>query len=282
VTAWRLARTRRWLGYLALAVVFAIVCSALGMWQFARRAEARAEIGRIVANYDSEPVALEDALPTLDSYEEGAKWTPVRVSGSYLVDEQILARNRPLSGQPGFEVLVPFQLDSGDILVVNRGWVPTGREQDSPDSVPAAPEGPVDVVVRLQAGEPTLPGRTAPEGQISSIQLEEIAADLDRATYTGAYGLMAEETPAPAERPTPEGRPELDEGPHLSYALQWFVFALLGFIFYGYLLRQEVRVINADEPDERERAAERERRRAAKRSDIDEEDAALDRVGAGR
>lgn len=279
MTAWALLRTRRWLGYLAVAIVFAIVCSGFGVWQFARRAEARAEIDRIVANYDAEPQPIESLLPELDSFEESQKWAPVEVTGRYLTEAQLLARNRPLGGQPGFEVLVPFLLENGEIVIIDRGWVPTGREQDSPDVVPAAPEGTVTVVARLQGGEPTLPGRTAPQGQIPSIQLEEIAADLDRPVYTGAYGLLAEESPAPAERPIAEGRPELDEGPHLSYALQWFVFALMGFVFYIYLLRQEVRQLNAEDPEEQRRAAERERKRALKRSDSAEEDEALDRAG---
>ena len=52
------------------------------------------------------------------------------------------------------------------------------------------------MVARLQAGEPELPGRTAPEGQIASIDLPRIVASLGCRRYTGAYGLLASEAPA--------------------------------------------------------------------------------------
>lgn len=280
---WRFALSKRWAGYLALTVVFAIVCSGLGMWQFARRAEARLEIDRIDANYDASPVPVAEALPELDSFDVSQRWLPVRLEGRYLPTEELLVRNRPLNGQPGFEVLTPLLLDDGTVFVVDRGWLPTGQDQDAPDAVPAAPEGRVTVVARLKAGEPTLAGRQTVEGsgQIPTINLSQVAdglaADDYDATYTGAYGLVASEDPSPADAPIPAFRPVRDEGPHLSYALQWFVFAILAFIGLGWALRQEYRVVNSEDPEEQERAADRERRRAARGpSDSETEDAILD------
>src|SRR6218665_2081385 len=60
---WRFLISRRWAGYLSLTIVFAVVCSLLGLWQFARRAEAQAEIARINANYDSPAVPVSEVLP---------------------------------------------------------------------------------------------------------------------------------------------------------------------------------------------------------------------------
>jgi len=72
-------------------------------------------------------------------------------------------------------------------------------------------------------------------------------------------------------------KPEEDEGPHLSYAFQWIIFAFFGFFGLGYALRTEYRLINADDPEEQERAAERERKAKAKPLTDDEiEDAILD------
>lgn len=278
MSRWRFAFTARWAGYLGLVVVFAIVSCSLGVWQFQRRAEAHAEVVRIESNYDAPPSPLSDLLPRLGSFAESQKWSQVSVTGIYLTDEQLLVRTRPLSGNPGFEVLTPLQLPNGAVFVVDRGWVPVGNAQDAPDRVPAAPSGEVTVVARLKAGEPALDGRTAPPGQIATIELDQIAALLDKPTYTGAYGLMASESPAPAERPTALLKPPLDEGPHLSYAFQWFVFALLAFVGLGWALRQEYRLVNSEDPAEQQRARERQRRKEAKLpSDAEVEDSILDR-----
>ncbi|MCU1445669.1 SURF1 family protein [Cryobacterium sp.] len=277
MTGWRFLVSRQWAGYLALTIIFAVVCSGLGMWQLARRAEAQVEISRLDANFDAEPVSLAEALPTLESFDEDQKWLPVELTGTYLLDEELLVRNRSLNINPGFEVLTPLLLANGDVFIVDRGWVPTGEDQNSPDAVPAAPDGQVTVVVRLKQGEPVLAGRSASGNQVATINLPDIAERLGQDTYTGAYGLMKSEDPAPAERPTAVLRPVRDEGPHLSYAFQWFVFALMAFVGLGWAARQEFRTVNAEVPQEQERAAERARRQAAKpRSDAEIEDELID------
>jgi cytochrome oxidase assembly protein ShyY1 len=277
VTDWRFLLSRQWAGYLALTIVFALVCCGLGSWQLARRAEAQAEISRVDANFNADPVPVAEALPDLDSFDESQKWLPVQLTGSYLLDEELLVRNRALNINPGFEVLTPLLLENGDVFIVDRGWVPTGENQDAPDSVPAAPAGEVTVVARLKQGEPVLAGRSATGNQVATINLPAIAERLGTDTYTGAYGLMKSEDPAPAERPTAVLRPVRDEGPHLSYAFQWFVFALMAFVGLGWAARQEYRSVNAEVPEEQERAAERARRHAQKpRSDADIEDELVD------
>jgi cytochrome oxidase assembly protein ShyY1 len=143
--------------------------------------------------------------------------------------------------------------------------------------VPAAPSGEVTVEARLKPGEPTLPGRSAPAGQVATIQLSAIRTALDRPTYTGAYGLMVSEDPAPAQRPVAAAKPARDEGPHLSYAFQWLVFAIFGFLGLAYALRQEYRLVNEDDPEEMTRAEARRVKDAARvRSDAEVEDALVD------
>ena len=278
MTGWKFALSRRWAGYLAITMLFAAVCSGLGVWQLARRDEALTELFKIDANFDSDPLPVAEALPQLTSFDESQKWTPVELTGTYLIDEEMLARNRPLNVTPGFEVLTPLLLSDGTVFIVDRGWLPTGEEQDAPDTVPAPPSGVVTVVARLKASEPDLPGRTASGNQVATINLTAIAERLDRPAYTGAYGLMDTESPATGERPTAVLKPVRDEGPHLSYAFQWFVFGLLAFLGLGWALREEYRSVNAEDPDERERADERARKRAAKpRNDAEIEDELLDR-----
>lgn len=278
MTGWRFVFSRRWLGYVAVAVVFALACVALANWQLARREEARAAIERVERNWDAAPTSIDVVLGPQNAWDEEATWTPVALSGEYLIDEQLLVRGRPNAGRPGFEVLVPFELADGRIVIVDRGWVPAGNEQDAPDAVPAAPSGPVEVVVRLKGGEPVIAGRSAPEGQVATIHLPAIADLVGGEVVTGAYGLLESEDPAPATRPIAYDRPVADEGPHLSYAFQWFVFALMGLVGLGWAIRQEYRHRNEDDPAEQARAAKRASRAAAKApSDAEIEDALLDR-----
>lgn len=262
---------RRWGGYLAVVIVFAVACGLLSWWQWARRADAVAEIQRVAVNYEAPPIAVDEALPALDAWEEADEWLPVELHGRYLVDDQLLVRNRPYNGASGFEVLVPLLLDDGRVFVVDRGWVPVGSSIEAPDAVPAPPDGDVTVTVRLKPGEPTLLGRSAPEGQLATIHLPSVADLVGDETYTGAYGLLASEDPAPADRPAPALKPEADEGPHLSYALQWIAFGVLAFVALVWAFRRERRI--AALPAEEQAAARAPKRRSA---DSDYEDAALD------
>ncbi|MFZ2965158.1 MAG: SURF1 family protein [Rhodoglobus sp.] len=277
MNGWRFAFSRRWLGYLALVVAFAVACVFLSMWQLARREETRVAIERVETNWDSAPAVIDEVLPRLDGFDAADTWRPVAVTGRYLVGEQLLVRGRPHEGRPGFEVLVPFQLDDGAVLVVDRGWVPVGNSQDEPDAVPAPPAGEISIVARLKPGEPTIAGRSAPEGQVATINLPAIAELLDAPAYTAAYGLLDSEQPPAAERPAAYPRPSADEGPHLSYAFQWVVFGLLAFVGLFWAVRREYRLRNEDDPAEQRRASARRAKAAAKGpTDAEIEDRILD------
>lgn len=277
---WRFVISRRWFGYLGFAIVFAIACGCLSAWQLARRDEKVAEIERVDGNYDASPVALDDLIPSLTSYSEDDEWHPVSLTGVY--EDQLLVRNRPFNGAAGFEVLAPLRLDDGRVFVVDRGWVPAGNTRDDALDVPEPPRGEVTVVARLKAAEPALPGGTSDKGVLASIQPSEVAKIVGGDVYSATYGLVVSETPPVAEMPIASARPEPDEGPHLSYAFQWVIFAIIGFAGLGVAIRQEYRYRNAEDPAEQERAARRERKRAAKRGDSDEEDELIDAGAAGR
>lgn len=263
---------RRWLGYAALVVVFSTVCGLLSWWQFARNEEANERVRQVVENWDAAPMPLDALLASPEAaFDPADTWTPVELVGEYAVDEQLFVRGRPKDGRPGFEVLVPFVLaDGSGVVLIDRGWVPNGQTQaEVPDFVPPAPEGPVTVVARLKTGEPNVPGRSAPEGQVATIELPLIAATIGRADlFTGAYGLLATEDPAVA---TPElaNRPEPDPGPHLSYAIQWILFALFAAAALVWAVRNE-RIAR------REGAEARTARRRIGDADSAAEDALLD------
>lgn len=265
--------TPRWLGYLALAMVFALLSAIFGVWQWDRRELAVSEIRLIQANYEQPPRPFEMVLPPGATWDDALRWRPVALEGEYLPEAQLLVRTRPRSGQVGFNVLVPLQTASGEVIVIDRGWVPTGEARDEPDVVPAPPQGTVSVVARLFPSEPELPGRTAPDGQVASVALGLIDQMLDHGVDQRAYVQLVTETPAPPSRPLPALVPIPDEGPHLSYSIQWFVFALLGFVAWFYLFLQEYRY----GPSERSR-------KPAKKRNADEEfeDTVLDEASSGR
>ena len=81
MTGWGFALSRRWLGYLALVVVFAIACTLLSLWQIARRDEARADITRVDTNREAEPRPVTELLPELDAFDPDLKWSPVSLTG---------------------------------------------------------------------------------------------------------------------------------------------------------------------------------------------------------
>lgn len=241
----------RWTGYIAVAIVFAIACAYLSNWQFSRNAERDRQLTLIAANYDATPVPLTDLIGADGALDPGDQWRPVELVGEYLTDQTVLARNRAHGGTAAFEVLVPFQTDSGEVFLVDRGWLPPGDSQPDPDEVPAPPAGEVTVVARLMPGEALRSARqSAPAGQVPTINLPLIAeATGEPDLITGAYGLMVSENPAPATRPTALESPSDDPGPYLSYAIQWILFAVMGFVFIWYMIRTEIRHRREDAED---------------------------------
>ncbi len=274
----------RWTSYVAVAIVFAIACAFLSNWQFTRNADRAEQLALVARNYDADPVPLDAIIAPGTALGAADEWRPVALEGEYLADQQLLVRNRPHGGTAAFEVLVPFRLDDGRILLIDRGWVPPGEDQPLPDAIPAPPEGDATIIARLRPAE-QLPasGRSAPEGQVPSINPELVAEMIDSAAGAelelSAYGVMVSEDPAPATRPAAFAAPSEDPGPYLSYAIQWILFAIMGFVFIGYVIRTERRHRREDAED-RARGVEpapRDRTPARRADrDMEDEDSILD------
>ncbi|PNI09523.1 cytochrome oxidase biogenesis protein Surf1, facilitates heme A insertion [Arthrobacter sp. AFG7.2] len=290
---YRFLFSSKWLGYLLLAAIFASACVFLGRWQMDRRAETLAEINRVVTNYSAAPIPFAEVREQFNTLDPAMEWTQVELTGTYLVEGQRVVRNRPLNGQPGYEVVVPFRLDTGETVVVDRGWLPIGNKNPgAPDAVPEPPAGNVTAVVRLKHPEPELQ-RGAPEGQLASIDLAAYSGQLGYPLLAGAYGQLASETPPAAEMPFPFPKPSTEEGTHLSYSLQWFAFGVLMFVGFGYAARQQARnaAIDAEDDDESPEGAPRTAagaprrrptpapRKRRKATSEEEEDALLDAQG---
>lgn len=236
----------RWLAGLAVAVVFALACVWLAQWQLDRRVARAERNAAVLENYDAEPVPLADLLGEDTDVGQAIQWRPVRARGTYLADEAVLVRNRPQQGSNGYLVAVPFRLappaDPASVWVV-RGWLPSGSEASRPEFLPEPPAGQVELVGRVRSAEPA-GDRDAPPGQ--TFRLDEQLLGSAGVDVGSAYLVLAEEQPAGDDGLAPVPRPDTDPGPHLAYGVQWYMFAVAGFVLWGVLVHRRA---NAEEQD---------------------------------
>jgi len=240
---------KRWLRWLALALIFSVACGFLSNWQLNRREQVVKVIQRIERNYDHQRVRLTTLVPSLHEFKPSREYRKVWVQGRYLNAGVTLVRNRPLNGVPGFEELVPFQIDSSadtqaSVIWVDRGWLPLGETPEAPKATPLPKTGSMLVVGRLLSSE-AADSRSAPRGQTQSIYLLGLAKTLGaglhlpvKSFYSGAYLQLVQES-EPGPTGTLADKPSLDEGNHLSYAFQWVIFAIMAFVALGWAIKSE-------------------------------------------
>ena len=229
---------KRWLVWLLVASLFAVACVFLSQWQFNRRAEAVAKIELIAANFDSPAVAVTE-LADLNDFDLANEWRPVVLDGNFLSEKAVLVRNRPYNGNAGFLQVVPFQLVTGEVVAVETGWLPTGSQNDEPDVIPRPSSERVEIIARIRPAEPTL-DRDAPQGQIATINIESLISkvQISEPVYKSVYVRLAESYNN-SDLPRIQAKPQLTEGNHLSYALQWILFALMAFGALWWAIWQE-------------------------------------------
>jgi cytochrome oxidase assembly protein ShyY1 len=235
---WRMLRRPRWLGYLALAVVFAVVSAGLGAWQWSRHEDRVERRDLVRSHYDAPAVPVGQVLAGTDDLQPQLDWTRVEATGSYLTQHQHLVRNRPHQGTYGYAVLVPLDLGDGTALTVDRGWVPNAPTADQLPEVPPAPAGAVTVTGWLRPSEPDL-GRDLPAGQLASIDLPRLAEQTGLQLAGGYLVLGAEDPSVP--RPVPLDPPDTGLGSHFAYALQWWLTAPVGLVLVLVTARREHR-----------------------------------------
>jgi cytochrome oxidase assembly protein ShyY1 len=241
VDVYRFLATRGWVVRTLAGLLLVAVFVRLGIWQL-DRSEQRSERNAVIeANVEAAPVPISDVIAPGDDLEADDQWRRVRLTGEYDVDGQLFLRLRPLDGQNGVHVITPLVTADGTALLVDRGFVPTeGSERDEP-SVEPPPGGEVEVVARLRLSED---GRgTGGDVSSGSVRFLDVDAIDDESAYPlyGAWGeLVEQDPPAPgAFQAVPP--PEAEAGPHLSYAIQWFLFAVTGIGGFILLIRAEAR-----------------------------------------
>jgi cytochrome oxidase assembly protein ShyY1 len=176
----------------------------------------------------------------------------VTATGTWDAGRRLLITDRELGGRKGFWVLVPLRLADGSALPVVRGWVASAS-----DPAAAGPVGnAVTVIGLLQPSEPGLTRSPGTGTGLPADQLDRIsAADLvNRWPYPLITGFLVEQeqTPATGVAPSLVPPPAVDGGLDLvnvSYAIQWWLFAVLGLLFWYRLVRDDHRgVLGARAP----------------------------------
>ncbi len=231
--------SRRWAAFFVVVVVLAGATWWLGRWQFGRLEDRRHDNAVVERNEDAPPVPVEQILATGRDVDPDDEWRTVTARGTYLADETVIVRYRTRDGASGVDVVVPLQTDAGPALLVDRGWLATSNSGADPDDVPDPPSGEVTITgyVRVDA---TGGSARVKDRSTRSISSKEIGTALDRQVY-GGYVLLASEDPAPATPLERAELPELGDGPHFFYGLQWWFFGVLALFGFFYLAYDEWR-----------------------------------------
>jgi surfeit locus 1 family protein len=237
------ARRRRTAKLVAAASVVTIVCIAAGIWQLARLQQKRDRNDAIRAGLAAAPLVVEGRFPG-GTDPDGLRYARARATGTYDVDHEVVLYGRTQDGQAGNHVVTPLVLADGSAIVVDRGWVPLAMD-DPPVEAARPPSGTVSVLGVLLGSEGGLPGEAGPEGPpVTTVARLDLAAIQAQVPYPIAPVslVLQEQAPAAGALPRPAPLPELSEGPHLSYAIQWFCFAAIAVIGGTILVRRERRV----------------------------------------
>jgi cytochrome oxidase assembly protein ShyY1 len=224
------ARGRR-VAIVAIAAFVAAACVGLGFWQLQRLSDRRASNAEIERERSREPLPL-------TSVDTGAEaYTPVRVSGRFDATREVLVYGGTHDGEPGYRLVTPLVLDDGSAILVVRGWVPF-RMRSAPVAAAAPPAGELTVhgfVVPDEGDGSTVPDAN---GVIGRLDIEGIGSRIPSPLSEIAIQLTEQSVSQPYELPIAFGWPELSEGPHLSYAIQWFAFAAIAVVGAVVLLRR--------------------------------------------
>lgn len=244
----------RWIAGHVLLLVTVIAFVNLGFWQLRRLHERQAYNALVTARLGAPAAPLDEVRAAHADEPDAVEFRRVRVQGAFLPAAQLLTAPRSFEGRPGQQVLSVLEPDDGPAVLVDRGWIPFDRATARPPPVPA---GDVRIEGVLRAAEP---GAIGDATQVVRIVPRQIARRLGRPLAAG-YVQLRSQRPTDPGGPRPTPLPELTEGSHRSYALQWFSFALIALIGYPLLLRRTAAQDGQDGQDDGDTRPESKRHR---------------------
>lgn len=243
---------RRWVALIVFATVLVIAMVNLGEWQLRRLDERRTANEVILTNSTTNPVPYRDVMG--GEVTDDMQWQRVTASGTF-TGEQFQVRYRVVDGVNGYEVISPMRTTQGDLILIDRGFVPVPSGQQIPDTVPAAPTGEVTVTGYLKRSEHGKDNAIVPTDQrMRLINAPAIGTALGEPVLDG-YVAQTEITPGQEGDLQPFTTPELSEGNHFSYALQWFAFSAIAVFGAFYFIRSDIKDRRKRRADEAEIAA---------------------------
>lgn len=225
----------KWIVFHLLVLVAVIVMINLAFWQIRRLHEREAFNTQVRSNSNQPITPLADVLRA-STAPGSVEWRRVSVTGTYMPASELTVVNRSQDGQAGGNVVDPLRLLDGSVLLVNRGFVP------STETAGPAPSGPVELVGQLRVGEVRRLGQPSDARgvrltEIYRIDIPKLAGQFD-APLASMYLQLLRSTPAEGTYPTALAQPVLDDGPHLSYTMQWFIFSLCAVVGWVLAVRR--------------------------------------------
>jgi cytochrome oxidase assembly protein ShyY1 len=240
--------------------VLLLVASMLGamVWQI-QRLHFKERRNERIRTRTAEPAVPVQQLTSPDrSYASTAQleFHRVTATGRYLDDQTVLIRSRSNDSSPGSWAVTPLDLGNGVAVAVNRGWFPNSGQLDRVPKSMAAPKGIVTVrgLVRQSEVRHNIGPKDPKTGTLRNLARADVAR-IDQQVperLLPMYLQLRSQTPKVVFRkdPEPVPFPELDNGPHLSYAVQWAIFSSIALIGYPLILRRRAREIERGEEDD--------------------------------
>jgi cytochrome oxidase assembly protein ShyY1 len=251
----RFLLTRRWVLFGLGVVVLALGCVRLGEWQFDRLHEREQRNEWTRTNLAAAAAPVQDVMSVTRPLPPEREWKRVRAEGRYDAAATVVVRYQTRDGRSGVDLVTPLVTSDGTALLVDRGWVPSDNTGSAPSDLPAPPPGQVEVVGFARA-DAVGRGTEVDDGSTRAISSRTIGATLDAPVF-GGFVDAEKETPAPTDEVVRAELPDLGNGPHFFYGLQWWFFAVLAVGGFGYLVVDEVRRSRGKVPAAAQEPAER-------------------------
>ena len=235
---------KRIVGASLLAVILVALCLQGARWQFDRHEVRHAKNELIRANVAKAPITESD-LTDLNLNE--VAWRSIKITGRFSPESEILVRNRYHEGKYGFGVVTLFQSSAGKNYWVDRGWVVAGKDALTPPETQAVSNELISIEGRVRAEniESQIAGTVfAVPGNDGESQLARWNNEKEITTEPFYFDLINADN-STFTPDVPAALPELSDGPHLAYSVQWILFA--GLVLFGlYLVIREERKAQAE------------------------------------